>query len=98
MRRVRFVSPALAEVADAANYYLARSQQAAHGFMDAVDRATDLIRWNPEIGHLTETGARRVTLSRYPYDLVYSLRDEEVVVNAVAHHRREPFYWVNRLD
>ncbi|HKP76629.1 MAG TPA: type II toxin-antitoxin system RelE/ParE family toxin [Longimicrobiaceae bacterium] len=98
MRRVRFISPALAEVADAADFYLARSQKAADGLMDAVDHATDLIRRNPEIGHLTEKGARRVTLSGYRYDLVYSLRGEEVVVNAVAHHRREPFYWVNRLD
>ena len=98
MRRVRFISPALAEVADAADFYLARSQQAAAGLMDALDRAIDLIRRNPEIGHLTEKGTRRVTLSGYPYDLIYGIRGEEVVVNAVAHHRREPFYWVTRLD
>ena len=97
MKRVRFVSPALKEVADAADYYLSRSQQAADRFMDALDHGVDLVRGNPNLGSPTEGGARRLTLSGYPYDLVYSVHGGEVVINAVVHHRREPFYWVKRL-
>ena len=97
MRPVRFISPALAEVAAAAEYYLARSQRAAERFMDAVDHGVDLARSNHNLGSPTEGGARKLTLSGYPYDLIYSVRDEEIVVNAVAHHRREPFFWMDRL-
>jgi plasmid stabilization system protein ParE len=45
--------------------------------------------------HLAEHAA--FFLSGYPYDLVYSVRADEIVVLAVAHHSRQPEYWADRL-
>lgn len=41
--------------------------------------------------------ARRFILPGYPYDLVYSVLEDEIVVLAVAHHSRQPEYWADRL-
>jgi len=41
---------------------------------------------------------RRAKLHRFPYHLFFSVRDEEVVVLAIAHERREPGYWSDRTD
>ncbi len=37
-------------------------------------------------------------LQRFRDSLVYALIGEEIRVYAVAHHRREPGYWLSRLS
>jgi toxin ParE1/3/4 len=34
---------------------------------------------------------------RFPYSVIYSLLEDDVLVVAVAHHRRRPFYWRDRV-
>lgn len=94
---VSFLSPALAEVADAAAYYIKHNPKAAKGFFLALDSGVDLLAKHPYAGRSTRFGARRLTLQKYPYDLVYRLHDEGVLVTAVAHHRRKPWYWADRM-
>ncbi|MCP4594404.1 MAG: hypothetical protein GY842_27045 [bacterium] len=40
---------------------------------------------------------RRASLSRFPYALVFIELDEEIRVLAVAHDKRRPGYWLDRL-
>ena len=40
---------------------------------------------------------RRMSLSIFPFDLIYREVDGEVQVLAIAHHRRQPDYWLARL-
>ena len=35
-------------------------------------------------------------LLRFPYTVIYSLRDEQIRVLALAHEKRRPFYWRGR--
>ena len=39
---------------------------------------------------------QRVLLRRFPFFLVYRVRDERVEIVAVAHARRRPGYWRRR--
>jgi toxin ParE1/3/4 len=94
---VSFLSPALAEIADAAAYYQSHNPEAAERFFTAVDAGAELLETHPYAGRRTRFGARRLTLRKYPYDLVYRLHDGGVLVTAVAHHRRKPWYWANRM-
>lgn len=41
---------------------------------------------------------RRVRVRRFPYQVVYVMHDEDVVVIAVAHDRRRPGYWAARVE
>jgi hypothetical protein len=41
-------------------------------------------------------GARRVSLKRFPYTVVYVELDAELRVLAFAHMRRRPGYWHER--
>lgn len=94
---VRFLSPALGEVADAAEKYLAESNEVAGRFFDEMERAEALVSANPHIGRPAEHNTRRVTLRRFPYDIVYRLIGNEAVIFALAHHSRDPGYWADRL-
>lgn len=41
---------------------------------------------------------RRCVLQRFPYLVVYACQPAELLVVAVAHTRRRPLYWLERLD
>jgi hypothetical protein len=41
---------------------------------------------------------RRILLERFPYAVIVLCRPEETVVVAVAHTRRRPLYWLERLN
>jgi toxin ParE1/3/4 len=97
MISVRFLSPALEEVADAAGTYLAQSPELSRRFYEELDRVVDLIAMNPHLGRLTKGDTRKVTLRRFPYDVVYKLVAGEGVIYAVAHQSRNPDYWMDRL-
>jgi len=70
-------------------------------FFAAVDAAIDVIEEDliplsllPE--EAGDTGARRLILERFPYDIVAIELPEEAIVIAVAHHSRKPGYWLGR--
>ena len=74
------------------NWYLARSLNAAQGFMAAFEEAMILIcehpnRWYNAYEHYHELG-----LKKYPFRIVYALDEEEgiIVVIRVFHHSRNP--------
>jgi toxin ParE1/3/4 len=94
---VRFLSPAHGEVADAAQTYLAESREVAGRFFDELERVLDLVAANPYIGRPSRLDSRRVTLRRFPYDVVYRLIKSEAVIYALAHHSRNPEYWADRV-
>lgn len=53
---------------------------------------------NPEIGspRSGRLAHRRFTLTRFPYTIVYRMRETDVYIVAIAHTSRRPGYWKNR--
>jgi toxin ParE1/3/4 len=52
----------------------------------------------PEIGHpMKRHQVRRFNLRGFPYHLIYRI-EENIVIYAVAHHKRRPGYWSSRLN
>jgi plasmid stabilization system protein ParE len=51
----------------------------------------------PEHGSPHRLGTRRVVLKRFPFSVIYLLSESEPIVLAVAHQRRRPGYWLNRM-
>lgn len=41
---------------------------------------------------------RRVTLTRFPYKLLYSIEPDCLYIIAIAHQHRKPDYWVERSE
>jgi plasmid stabilization system protein ParE len=83
------------EITDAADWYNQRSESARIGFLRAVARA--FIRENPNQYQVVYRHVRRVVLGRYPYALMYTASDHEVIVIACFHGRRDPKRWQERI-
>jgi toxin ParE1/3/4 len=97
-RPIRFAEPASDEFRDAVRWYEGRRLGLGAEFFDAVVTTIATIQANPEIGAQCSTDGRtrRILLDKFPYQLVYRLRAEELVIVAIAHLKRRPGYWKNR--
>lgn len=97
------VAPEAAEEAQEAARWYERQGGVGGAFLDAVAATLDEVRQWPRSGALVDGATpsgrvRRIPLRRFPYHLVYAIDDDDIVhVLAVAHDRREPAYWADRL-
>ena len=102
MKLVRLSSEALDELFEAAVWYQARRSGLESEFLAEVDRVLPLIGSSPDaFPRLLDLPAdlviRRALLPRFPYALIFMDLGEHVRVLAVAHAKRRPGYWLDRL-
>ena len=65
-------------------------------FLDDVQAALKILAQFSEGSPLLRGRIRRKMLLRFPYTLMYSVRDGQIRILAVAHVKRRPFYWHGR--
>ncbi len=88
---------ALAELKSALIWYLERNETAADKFVVELDRAMDLMIESPRRWPVGEHGSRKFVLRRFPFAIVYREKQAAIQVLAIAHGRRRPGYWKDRL-
>jgi len=99
----RVLPEADGEAIAAALWYDDRQAGLGDDFLAEIARALEQISQHPR--HLPRleyyTGLheiRRCQLRRFPYTVIFCQRDEDSLVVAVAHARRRPLYWLDRLQ
>lgn len=95
--QVEYSPEASREFEGALEWYLERSLQAAEAFLGEVDRAVAVIAAAPRVWPRFEAGTRRYVLQRFPYNIIYREVAAGIEVVALAHHKRRPRYWHQRL-
>ena len=96
--RVKFHPEARQDLREGKAFYRQRSPLAAVAFANEVDTAVARVAEAPLRYPEGELGTRSFSFPwRFPYTLIYTLRDSRVVVVAFAHHSREPGYWRYRV-
>lgn len=106
--RVRPVVPraqARRDIGDAIAHYLAEgSEQAAMGFVDAIEQAFARIGRHPATGspryahELNLPGLRCWPLKRYPYLVFYVERDDHADVWRILHCQRDMPAWMQEPE
>ena len=100
--KVRLHPAADEELTAAAQWYEDRSAGLGERFLDECVGALLAIERHPrrfaKARYRTSREVRRKLLDHFPYAAVYEVRAEECVVLAVAHARRRPGYWRERLE
>ena len=97
MTATRFLEEAAEELQVAAGFYEAQAPGLGKDFVLEIQRLCERIADNPLIGSQIRPHIRRRALRRFPFYVLYTIEQDGVVVLAVAHHRRAPGYWQNRV-
>jgi plasmid stabilization system protein ParE len=96
MKRLELRLEARAEFLDAVRYY--ESQRAGLGarFKAEVDRTLTRIATAPQQFAQVEPGYRRAVVHNFPYGVFFMGMEEEIVILAILHSRRNPEVWKSR--
>ncbi len=97
MTSVRFLEEAAEELKAATEFYDEEAPGLGRILVLEVQKLTESIVDNPYIGSRVRPNIRRRALRRFPYYILYSIEANDVLVVAVAHHRRAPGYWEDRV-
>ena len=95
----RFHPEAEPELQEAYDYYESRQQGLGRRFGQAFDEGLSKILENPFAAGVLEEPYRLIRLKRFPYGILYNIRDpeQELVIVAVMHLHRRPGYWKQRV-
>lgn len=96
MPKLRVLSVAELDLADAIDWYLERSVTAADRFLAEVNDALASIEKEPERFPQWDAVHRYRLLNRFPYYVAYRIETDSVVVVAVRHSARDSTDWPNR--
>src|SRR5438445_11988762 len=91
------------EIDEAAAWYESVDPGRGRLFAEAVNRAVQFaVKFprapNPIVLPRGSRDFRKVIMKRYPYNVFYEVRGNDIRFIAVSHHKRRPFYWANRLQ
>jgi addiction module RelE/StbE family toxin len=89
--KIRYTTPALADLDSVLGYISAHSPQGAKRVQARIQAAIELLAIHPRIGIRTsDPSIRRLTVLPYPYLVFYEITDSEIIIHAVRHTARNP--------
>src|SRR5262249_41268221 len=96
MTRVSFHQLAERELNEAALYYEQESSGLGVRFLEEVEQYVAQIMSNPWAGQKIRGEIRRRILRKFPFGILYSVKDKHVRVLAIMNLKRKPNYWIGR--
>lgn len=102
MRRVRALEAAAIEAGAAVRWYEAQRPGLGEEFERALAAALaqlqqQIVPLHALSGAPAPANTQRLTMKRFPFDIVVAIADDEVIIVALAHHARRPGYWRGRV-
>jgi plasmid stabilization system protein ParE len=95
--QARFLKPAEAEANEAIAYLDEQRTGLGDRFEQDLLATVTLVSQHPFSGKAISDIVRQLRLRTFPYNIIYVVDGDEIVIVAVAHHRRRPGYWRGRL-
>lgn len=96
-RSYLFHPDAAREVFEAQDWYAERDELASEAFAHETDLVVRRIMAAPERYPRYLHGTRRLIFPRFPFSIVYLELEDLIWIVAIAHQRRRPGYWYERL-
>ena len=69
-----------------------------YDFLLQVDGGLNFIRKNPEIYPIEYKGTRKHLIKRFPYKIIYLVKEEKIIILTVIHGKRRPDLIKKRID
>jgi mRNA-degrading endonuclease RelE of RelBE toxin-antitoxin system len=94
--KVRFLYPAFLEYNSAIDFYNTQQTGLGKKFIKEIDKYLEIIKKYPQSFPIYTSKATKTALSIFPYNIIYSIEEDEILIYAVAHQHRSPEYWLSR--
>lgn len=89
-------SEAQIEFEEAAIYYEEQVEGLGERFVTRIEAAAARVLTNPLMPRCFDGECRKVKTDKFPYLIIYRVKNEELQILAIAHTSRRPGYWKER--
>ena len=96
-KRFKILEQAELELDEAYDYYEYELQGLGEKFIEEFRRGIKRILNYPYAWSFIQDNVRKCVLKKFPYNIIYAIEDELIIILAVAHQHRRPDYWIDRL-
>jgi mRNA-degrading endonuclease RelE of RelBE toxin-antitoxin system len=99
MTEITFLLEAEEELNYSAQYYNNQASGLGFDFLEEIEKSLQEIEHAPERWPHYKKNIRKFNTRRFPFSLYYKFEKEadKIVIIAVAHQKRKPNYWKNRI-
>jgi plasmid stabilization system protein ParE len=95
---LRLLPQAEAELLHEVEYYSNARRGTGIRFQAAIEASLERAARHPQGGAPLAAGTRSVLVKGFPFSVVYRASERELLVVAIAPHRRRPGYWLSRVE
>ena len=81
----------------AIDFYEDKESGLGRDFALEINSTVERILTYPDAWPVIEEDIRRSLVKRFPFGVLYSKLEEEIVIVAIMHFNREPGYWKERI-
>jgi len=93
---IEFLEKAEEEFLEAATWYETKEIGLGKRFRDEIAHVLDRIAEDPLLWRERSGGYRHVNCPVFPFYIPYFIREQKILIVAIAHDRRKPGYWKAR--
>ena len=93
---LKFTEEALLDYKEAYNWYSNIEKSLGNSFEKEIKITLEKIETNSDIYPIVEGQTRRVITNRFPYGVFFLVDNNQIIITAVLHHRRNPEKWKQR--
>ncbi len=95
--KVDFLEIAEIELKESVEFLNGQSEGLGFEFANEVKRTIKRVTDFPEAWTKLSPNSRRARTNRFPYGIIYSHTEDEILIIAIMHLHRDPEYWKERL-
>ena len=77
-------------------YYEAQHEKLGQKFLNEIEKSLERIKIFSLSSPVIENDIRRCLVNRFPYGIIYFIQNKKIIVLAIMHLRKKPYYWENR--
>lgn len=97
-KRFKIITEAELELDDAYDYYEYELEGLGKRFLEEFKRGVNRILNHPYAWSLVQDNVRKCVLKKFPYNIIYAIEENLIIILAIAHQHRKPYYWIDRRN
>jgi len=95
--KILFLELAEQELYASQEYYEEQQTHLGNKFKSEVYNSLKRIQKFPNMFVKVKKDIRKCIINKFPFNILYSIEDDYILVIAIAHHHRYPDYWTDRI-
>ena len=95
--KVLFLEIAEQEFYDSQEYYEEKQTNLGNKFKSEAFNSLKRIQKFPNMFVKIKKDIRKCIINKFPFNILYSIEGDYILVIAISHHHRNPDYWIDRI-